>query len=300
MGPPDIGHRRADVRRVPGDAAAQGTLLRIATCFGGRVEIVIELHPDVRLRRARPAPGRYDGEGYDKLVVGHEGVELDDGELARARDPRRPQLRPHDARARRVRVRRALVGRPRPAAHRRRGARPARADRGLLARVDEHGHVPGPRVPPVHRAQRARAQGAQLRADRGDHGRGHDVAARDAGRRAQLGLPLHVDPRHRVHARARSHGLGFDWEAFEYFAFILDAVAAAPRGGRQVRAADHVRHRRRDATSPRARSTTSPATAARSRCGSATAPTTSSSTTSGGCSSTRSRSTSATAGRCPR
>ena len=64
-----------------------------------------------------------------------------------------------------------------------------------------------PLVPAVHRAQRARAQGAQLRADRRDHGRRHDVAARVARWRAQLGLPLHVDPRHRVHvagaARAR-------------------------------------------------------------------------------------------------
>ena len=27
------------------------------------------------------------------------------------------------------------------------------------------------------------------------------------------------------------HGLGFDWEAFEYFAFILDAVGGAPTPG---------------------------------------------------------------------
>ena len=27
------------------------------------------------------------------------------------------------------------------------------------------------------------------------------------------------------------HGLGFDWEAFEYFAFILDAVGGAPKAG---------------------------------------------------------------------
>ena len=36
--------------------------------------------------------------------------------------------------------------------------------------------------------------------------------------------------------------LGFDWEALEYFAFIIEAVAG--HGGR-LRPADHVRHRRR-------------------------------------------------------
>lgn len=75
MGPPDIGHRRADVRRVPGDATAQGTLLRIATCFGGRVEIVTNCIPMFDYARTTGA-WSYDGEGYDKLVVAHEGVEL--------------------------------------------------------------------------------------------------------------------------------------------------------------------------------------------------------------------------------
>ena len=37
--------------------------------------------------------------------------------------------------------------------------------------------------------------------------------------------------------------LGFDWEAIEYFAFVLDAVSGGEPTA--VRAADHVRHRRR-------------------------------------------------------
>ena len=35
--------------------------------------------------------------------------------------------------------------------------------------------------------------------------------------------------------------LGFDWEALEYFAFVLEAVAG---GTRRLQPADHVRHRR--------------------------------------------------------
>ena len=35
--------------------------------------------------------------------------------------------------------------------------------------------------------------------------------------------------------------LGFDWEALEYFAFVLEAVA---RDAGRLRSPDHVRHRR--------------------------------------------------------
>ena len=64
----------------------------------------------------------------------------------------------------------------------------------------------------VPRAQRADAQGPDVRADRRDRRRGDDLAAGDARRRAQLGLPLHVDPRLDVravgplHARLRLGG----------------------------------------------------------------------------------------------
>ena len=39
------------------------------------------------------------------------------------------------------------------------------------------------------------------------------------------------------------HELGFDWEALEYFAFVIDAVTTGDDG--DVRPPDHVRHRRR-------------------------------------------------------
>ncbi len=80
-------------------------------------------------RRLRPARGQLG-----------RALDLRDGEQPRARGPRRPQLRAHDARARRVGLRLALVGGARPV-DRRRGDEPARPDRGLLARVDEHGQT---------------------------------------------------------------------------------------------------------------------------------------------------------------
>ena len=94
------------------------------------------------------------------------------------------------------------------------------------------------------------------------------------------------------------HDLGFDWEAFEYFAFILDDGERRDAGGRASTCRSCTASAARP-TSPSTRSTTSPATAAPGRCASATARSTSSSTTCGGCCSTRSPSTSATAARSP-
>ena len=71
-------------------------------------------------------------------------------------------------------------------------------------RLAGHRDVPRPPVASLHRAQRPDPQGPELRADRGDHGRLDDVPPRDPGRGPQLGLPLHLDPGHRVHAARRS------------------------------------------------------------------------------------------------
>ena len=122
------GHRRSgasDYKRVPGDATAQGTLLRIATCFGGRVEILVELPPAVRLRARRSASGATTATATtgSSCRRGDLTLELDSSLALGILGAR--TLRAHDARARRVGVRRAVVGRPRPD-DRRRGARAAR------------------------------------------------------------------------------------------------------------------------------------------------------------------------------
>ena len=275
-------------RRVPGDTMAQGTLLRIATCFSGQVEVQANCLPlfdygvnrrrvDLRRRRLRRAD-RASGDLTLDLTGEHA-----------PRDPRAPaptgarrssRARPRGSRCRGTATTPTLRGR---------GDGAARRHREVLARLAEPGDDPRPPVASVHRAQRARAQGAELRTDRRDHGRRHDVAARDARRRAQLGLPLHVDPRHRVHAagaarpRLRVGGVR-----------VLRVPARDGRGERQAAAPGHSRSCTASAarpTSPSTRSTTSPATATRGRCASATARTTSTSTTCGGCCSTRWRST---------
>ena len=81
-------------------------------------------------------------------------------------------------------------------------------------------------------------QGPHLHADRSHGGGAHHLAAGDAGRGAQLGLPLHLDARQHLHppgpALARP-GLG---------GRRVHAVRGRPRAQPGRRPADHVRDRR--------------------------------------------------------
>ena len=112
--------------------------------------------------------------------------------------------------------------------------------------------LPRPPVAHLPAAQRAHAQGPDLRADRRARRRGDDVAARDARRRAQLGLPLHVDPRRDVHALGPLHArLRLGGER------LLLLPRRRRRGATQRRPPDHVRRsaasselRRADARPP--------------------------------------------------
>ena len=98
--------------------------------------------------------------------------------------------------------------------------------------------APGPRVPRADRALDPDDQGPDVHADRRDRRRADDLAARDARRRAQLGLPLRLDARRDVHAagaalaQPRLGGRG------------VHAVRRRPRAQRRRRDADHVRDRR--------------------------------------------------------
>ena len=78
----------------------------------------------------------------------------------------------------------------------------------LLARLDRRRPVPGPPVARTVAAQRADLEVALLRPDRRVARRADDVAAGEPRRFAQLGLPLHLDPRHGLRparpARARA------------------------------------------------------------------------------------------------
>ncbi len=60
--------RRADYRRAPSDAAATGTLLRLAKCIEGRVEVVVNCAPNFEYGSVNGVWG-YDGEGYGTMTV---------------------------------------------------------------------------------------------------------------------------------------------------------------------------------------------------------------------------------------
>ena len=136
-------------------------------------------------------------------------------------------------------VLRALVGRrARGPAGRREGRGADRRDDPLLARVAAEGADPGPPLARADPALRAHDQGPDLHADGRDRGRTDDLAARDARRGAQLGLPLHVDPRHHVHAA------GAALAEPQLGGRRVHAVHRRHRAHRGRLAADHVRNRR--------------------------------------------------------
>ena len=62
------GSRRPDYRRAPGDAAATGTLLRLATCIEGHVEVVANVVP-VFEYGVQTGMWDYDGDGYETMTV---------------------------------------------------------------------------------------------------------------------------------------------------------------------------------------------------------------------------------------
>ena len=101
--------------------------------------------------------------------------------------------------------------------------RAADLDGSPLAALARPRHVPRPSLARAPRAQRPHAEGPHLRADRRAARRAHDLAARDARGRAELGLPVHLDPG----LDAGPLGLdtlGFDWEADDFFCFIADVA----------------------------------------------------------------------------
>jgi GH15 family glucan-1,4-alpha-glucosidase len=62
------GARRTDYRRAPGDTAPTGTLLRLATCIEGRVEVIANVVP-VFEYGAAVGTWDYVGDGYETMVA---------------------------------------------------------------------------------------------------------------------------------------------------------------------------------------------------------------------------------------
>ncbi|POH67876.1 MULTISPECIES: glycoside hydrolase family 15 protein [Cryobacterium] len=68
-------HRREGFRRSPGDSIAQRTLLRIATCFDGRVELQVNCFPLFDYARQQGV-WNFDGPGYTRAKVVNGDISL--------------------------------------------------------------------------------------------------------------------------------------------------------------------------------------------------------------------------------
>ena len=105
--------RRPDYRRAPTDSGAVGTLVRIATCIAGRVEIVANCLPLFDYG-SNFGKWSYEGEGYHSMTIRgpHDGdVNLTVISSHRARVVRRALLRADHPPRGSVRFRRPLLAR---------------------------------------------------------------------------------------------------------------------------------------------------------------------------------------------
>jgi alpha,alpha-trehalase len=231
MGPPDIEQRRSDYRRVPGDAAAWGTLLRIATCFGGRVEVISSCLPLFDYGRTMGEWG-YEGEGYDHLTVTSGDLKLAmDSSLALgilgARTYGRTTLEHGES---------AYISLAWD------GHRPTSIDdamtqlgqtedfwREWLSMADFPDHEFRPYIERSALALKGLSYAPT----------GAIMAAGTTSLPESPGGERNWDYRYTwirdtAFMLRALHGLGFDWEAFEYFAFILDAVGASFADGQRA------------------------------------------------------------------
>jgi GH15 family glucan-1,4-alpha-glucosidase len=227
MGSPESDERRSTWRRVPTDFAALGTLLRIATCFSGHVEVQANCLPMFDYGRAS-GTWSYPDAGYQRLEITNDDVSLT---LASS-------------------LRLGTVG--------------ARAyGRGALAEGETAWIAlswGGPLPESADDAQRQLDQTARGWRDWLSLATIPDHEWRPYIERSALALKgLSYAPTGAIMAAGTTslpetpggernwdyrftwirdsafmlralHSLGFDWEAFEYFAFLLEAVSRAKDG----------------------------------------------------------------------
>ena len=219
---PASDERRAGYRRPPGDEAALGMLLRVATCSSGRVEVEMNCLPLFEYGTAE-GEWSYDGDGYRLATVrsGELSLQLASSMqlgFVGARSYGRTTLEEGES---------AFValswGDARSVEQRRR-VRPAAPDGAVLAQLVEHREVPRSPLPAVHRTQRARAEGT-----RATRRRARSWRRRRRRSPRRVGGERNWDYRYTwirdsAFMLRALHDLGFDWEAFEYFAFLLETV----------------------------------------------------------------------------
>ncbi len=270
--------------RPPADDDAEHLLVRTAVCLSGTVEIEMVCEPGFDYGRA-PATWTVDADGRTADANGGgQTIRLitdvpmgTEGSAVRGRHT----LAQGDVAFCALSFS-GSAGRP---GRRRRRAAAADGDDGVLASLARPRAHPRPSAAPVRRAVGTDHQGPHVHADRRHRGRADDLAAGDPGRRAQLGLPLHLDAGLDVHAP------GPALPAARHRGGRVHAVRRRSRTERRRQPADHVRHRRRarpHRDHPR-RAVRIPGRP--SRCGWATEPSTNGRTTSSARCSTRSCST---------
>ena len=217
-------------------------LLRSVEGVSGEVELRLELAPRPQYGLVKPLIRLEDG-GARTFGAGRISVAL---------APRRSRSRTRRCARRSPSPRASASGSPcaghraedaeRAGAHGARGGRRAdrRHRRGLALLGGRARHLRGP-APRARAHELARAQGAELPAHRRDRGGADDLASGDRGRRAQLGLPLLLDPRLEPHDRGALHrhllGRG------RGVRLVHDQLRRRARG--RGLAPDHVRDRRR-------------------------------------------------------
>ena len=218
-GQPDPGDHVADPHRLVDRArrAGHGSLARPGDALADP-----PAHPDGLGRRAHPAAHgalcERHGRAGDELRavvrlpphqrhLGVLGAGLRRSHRAGDEEPRlpphpaadhQPANRPGGSRSAgpyppdrgRQRVRRAELVQASRAADLRRSRRQDVEDQRMLAPVDQRRRLPRPSMALVPAAQRVDAEGVDLLPDRRAAGGADDVAARNAARRTQLGLPL--------------------------------------------------------------------------------------------------------------
>ena len=292
VGPAPTDERRDRYRRVPGDTMAQGTLLRIATCSSGRVEVQANCIPQFDYG-VNSGEWSYVEGGYERATVRSGDLTLDLTGSVRLgilgpRTYGRTTLEQGET------AWLALSwGGDHPTSEDEAMAQLAGTEkywRDWLAGATIADHSYRPFIERSALALKALSYAPT----------GAVMAAGTTSLPESPGGERNWDYRYTWirdtgFMLQALHDLGFEWEAFEYFAFLVETVMRTPSP-----APGHCRSCTASAarpTSPSTRSTTSPATATRGRCASATAPTTSTSTTCGGCSSTRWRSSSGGADR---
>ncbi len=221
MAAPKDDERRPQWRRVPGDATAQGTLLRVATCFSGRVEVIAECVPLLDYGRVI-ATWSYEGEGYDQV-----GLTSGDVSLALRSSLRLGTLGPTAyGRTTIEQGESAWIalswGGPIPSDEAEALSQLRETERFWrdwlsLATVADH-----PLRPYIERSALA-LKGLSYEPT------GAIIAAATTSLPETPGGERNWDYRFTwirdsAFMLRALHALGFDWEAFEYFAFVLDAV----------------------------------------------------------------------------